>query len=641
MKKIILLTLCVASLFCSAQKRPAVIERPVFEVWSSSTIEIDKIEMSDSATIFHIDAYLWPGSRIAIDKGSFIRENGSDEKLILTHTEGLKLDENAIIPESGTLSFKLFFPPLKPGITKIDYMEDAVEGAWKIMGIHLLPDAKIRMEDIPNDVVNTASESLPAPTFSNQPVKISGRILGYIKDIAPSKITIYTMNSVTGDRTETELPVSDDGSFSGEVIPGIAGLYSSTIGNLFLEPGKDLKIYTDLKKRSRFQSKYRTDKEPDDSNNTYISGFFTGAELSVINQSTANMFDYQKLMQETVNMKPEEFKQHILGIMNKQLDDQKQKNYSGNILKMVNNTIKLSTFTLLMQYEAFISSAYMQVNKINPADMNKIEFKPEKPTDEYYSFLKGEITDEMSYLPAYHSLVVLLERLCGLPDGKDKPASERFAYFKEKVTPILGTNKGVLFDLTKVKYFGSNISNLKFFTDAEKKEVRESFKDNPAIAELLITENDKMQALLAANKDNKECILNETPEVSQEQLLDAIIAKYKGKVVLVDFWATWCAPCMVAMKSILPMKEEMKGKDVVFLYLTGETSPLAMFTKTYPTITGEHYRVSGDQWKYICTTHDIPAIPTYMVFDRQGKQISKHRAFPGMDALRKDIEKGL
>ena len=638
MKKLILLALCSASLLCCTQKRPAVIERPVFDTRNTSMIEIDKIEMSDTATILHFDAFLQNGW-IAINEQTFIRANGSDEKLMVTHSEGLVIGETTTMPESGTMSFKLFFPPLKPEITKIDFIEDS-EGGWKILGIYLLPDVKIKMEGVPNDIVNT-TEPLSTPIFSTQPVQISGRILGYVHGMEPSKITIYTMNNITGDQTETEMPVSDDGSFSGKVTPGMSGIYSSSIGSLFLEPGKDLKIYTDPKKRNRFESKYRTDKEPGDSIYTYISGPFTGAELTIISQSNRGMFDYTKLMQETVNMKPEEFKQHILDIMNKQLDDQKQKNYSGNMLTMVNNNIKLTAFTFLMQYEAFINAAYMQVNKINPADRNKITFKAEKPNDTYYAFLQGEITEEMSYLSAFRSLLTYIERLYSLPDGNNKPANERFAYFKEKVTPVLGTDKGILFDLIKIKYFGSNIGNLIFFTDAEKLELHESFKDKPIFAELLIAENDKVQAIFTANKENKESVLNQTPEVSQEKLLDAIIANYKGKVVLVDFWATWCAPCMVAMESILPMKEEMKGKDVVFLYLTGETSPLVAFTETYPTIKGEHYRVSNTQWSYICNTHEIQGIPTYMVFDRQGKQISRHLAFPGVDALRKDIEKGL
>ena len=175
----------------------------------------------------------------------------------------------------------------------------------------------------------------------------------------------------------------------------------------------------------------------------------------------------------------------------------------------------------------------------------------------------------------------------------------------------------------------------------EKQEIREVVKNSPIYVQALTTESDKLEPLMDVDKENKESLLNDLPQTSQEKMFDAIIANYQGKVVLVDFWATWCRPCMVAMKSILPMKEEMKGKDVVFLYLTGETSPLDNFTKTYPTITGEHYRVSDAQWRYWMNTFDIPGIPTYMVYDRQGSQLSRHLGFPGVDTIKKTIEKGL
>jgi hypothetical protein len=54
MKKLIIVALCVWGLYNCSQERPAVVERPVFDLSSGPTLEIDKIEMSDSTTVFHI-----------------------------------------------------------------------------------------------------------------------------------------------------------------------------------------------------------------------------------------------------------------------------------------------------------------------------------------------------------------------------------------------------------------------------------------------------------------------------------------------------------------------------------------------------------------------------------------------------------
>lgn len=638
MKRSIIITLCVLGLYGCGQKRPAVIERPVFELSNTRMIEIDKIEMSDTATIIYFDAYGSPGNWILATGTDYIRESGSDEKLMFTGVEGINRGERYIIPESGTVSFKQFYPPLRPEVTKIDYLEDCTTGCWKIWGIHLLPNAKIKMEPVPK---NLFSEPLPVPEFSMQPARVSGRMLGYVEGMTPSEITIYANNIITGEQVETKIPVAEDGSFSGEITPGISSICSSTIGPLFLIPGKEITIVTDLKKRSRYQSRYRTDKMPDDSIFTYISGScFTSAELESIQQARYNLFDFQKLMQETVSMKPDEFKQHLLGIMNVKLDELKQKTYSANMQMMIENVIKFETYSMLMQYEVFINTAYLRVNNIKREDWDKVTFKAEKPDEDYYSILKGQITDNMSFLPIFRSLTSSLPILYSLPDGKDKPVEECFAYFKERFASVLGTDQGILFDVIHAQFYARQLSDMKFFTDVEKHGLHDIFKDKPAFAEALIAENDKVVALISANKDNKECVAHETPNVPQEKVFDAILAKYRGKVVVVDFWATWCGPCMQAMKSIKPMKDEMKGKDIVWLYLTGETSPLNTWMITYSTISGEHYRVSEAQWNFWYKIYGIEGIPTYMVYDRNGKQISRHLGFPGVGTMKKDIEKG-
>jgi thiol-disulfide isomerase/thioredoxin len=284
----------------------------------------------------------------------------------------------------------------------------------------------------------------------------------------------------------------------------------------------------------------------------------------------------------------------------------------------------------------------MNTHHLDRAAMAQSGYKPEKPGIEYYSFLNGLVDDYMAYLPEYPYLINQLLHIdvFTLPGGQDKPVNERFAYFKEKISPLLGSGNNVFFDVALAQMHGARIQEMDFFTDAEKQTVRGAF-GNPAIADILIAENDRTKEIFEAAKNSKESIVHETPRVSDAKLFDAILAEYKGKVVLVDFWATWCVPCIQAHKKILPLKEELKGKEVVFLYLTGETSPLANYTRMYPEIHGEHYRVSNAQWSYWYESFGIQGIPTYFIYDKQGKQTYRAIGFPGVETMRNEINKVL
>ena len=46
--------------------------------------------------------------------------------------------------------------------------------------------------------------------------------------------------------------------------------------------------------------------------------------------------------------------------------------------------------------------------------------------------------------------------------------------------------------------------------------------------------------------------------VEDNKILENIKANFSGKVAVIDFWATWCGPCMQAMKKIDPIKEQYK-----------------------------------------------------------------------------------
>ena len=120
-------------------------------------------------------------------------------------------------------------------------------------------------------------------------------------------------------------------------------------------------------------------------------------------------------------------------------------------------------------------------------------------------------------------------------------------------------------------------------------------------------------------------------------LFNSIIAQYKGKKVLVDFWATWCGPCRAAMKAIEPLKDEL-WDDVAFVYVTGETSPKATWQKMYPDILGDHYYVTDEQWNTLLNQFKSDGIPTYVIVDKDGKVLNKHIGFPGNDMIREELK---
>ena len=107
--------------------------------------------------------------------------------------------------------------------------------------------------------------------------------------------------------------------------------------------------------------------------------------------------------------------------------------------------------------------------------------------------------------------------------------------------------------------------------------------------------------------------------------------------ILIDFWATWCGPCKKSMQSMVPLKKNLSSKDIVYIYLTGPSSPENIWKSNLSKMTGVHYRLTDSQWKYLCTSYGVTGIPAYLIISHDGKLQGRYVGFPGVDVLQKDL----
>ena len=175
------------------------------------------------------------------------------------------------------------------------------------------------------------------------------------------------------------------------------------------------------------------------------------------------------------------------------------------------------------------------------------------------------------------------------------------------------------------------------------KKVEKPLIEDKKLSELYDKYVAEYQQTIAANKQGLASNVHylDMTEVAPENILQTILDKHQGKTILVDLWATWCGPCKLGHEKMKPLKEELKDKDIVYIYIAMSSSKYEDWKAYIADIPGEHYFLTEEQERYISKQYECTAIPFYVIYNAKGEQTFKQQGFSIIDTIREAIEKAL
>lgn len=467
---------------------------------------------------------------------------------------------------------------------------------------------------------NLAQAQLPTPEYKKGQAILSGTIANYNPD-DNLIFKIGAPNIVMGTAETLYPTVEADGSFTINIPLYHSAQVRMIIGNadlvILLSPEKETNVTINLSnlpgKQFVYSGQYAT-----------INNEWCQPELIT---KIPPVYRDGDLLDSIAGISANEFKKRCINQYKQYIaHNNTQSQFSEDTRTLANLSCAFDCLENLQATHYCLQTAYQKKENITREQAFAAFLDIHLP-DDFHNYLKD--------FPVNHPLALYCYNYT---KERDDCNWKIFSEAKKRLGHILQDSTCLPVDYIRAIYMRSSLYNLQPLTSRQ--EIMASEITNPIFIGIIQDMNRQMQPRKKAT--TKKYTICEAPQVAEEELLDALIARHKGKVQFIDFWATWCGGCRQIIKEYEPLKKDISEDKVAFIYLTGPSSIKKTWEILIEDIAGEHYWLDKEQWEYLWTHFQMTGLPMYLLIDKQGnivKRFTHITAKELKDLLEQEINK--
>ena len=609
------------SVLAGCRTQTEIIENPLIEASLNPSVDVTRVEMRDSATVLTVTFSTHYPTTLSLENDMSIVTNGKEYRL--TGFEGVDKEGKYRIPDSGIGNFGLVFEPIPVNTGAIDLNFRFNGRNATLFGIDLTGKNKYGFpEGLPASLKKIhRHRALPDPVLECGETGLMIHLLHYRPEIAGS-MDVMVSSLFVNETFSLDIDKETATAECSFMLYGPAYIQiflDGGSGYAWVAPGDKVDLYLDMRQSGSFSKtrvlKYYSDRMPQAERDAEIK------RLSVRNiYATGRYGDYTNTVnsdfwcdpnnryglglssgdKRLYDMSADEYTDYVMSKYRALTDSIAGSGLSRMTREMLRINLSQETLDAIINGNRVRSMNYLDMNGLTILDVYRKKARlPQIDTMKAENYLAIKDIDNINSP----------EMLMGM-NMDDYLGSIKYSY--PSVVSIAELKDGFIPDLNSIggmTYMAENAE----LDSADFRKLQEM--DNPFYLEALKIMQEKAEDALAAT-----AVIQETPEVEGNALFDAIVAPHKGKVILVDFWNTWCQPCRAAINAMEPLKEsELADDDLVWIYIADVSSPEKQYRMMIPSIQGLHYYLNPEQRRSLSTQFGITQIPAYILVGRDGK----------------------